>query len=503
MTGNEALTNALRAVLGPHGVVTDPLQRTLAAADIFPDESETTPALVLRPRTTEETAAVMRVLARQGSAVVARGAGLSYTAGVAIHEAGVVIDTRAMADVAVHAGDLTAIVGAGCTWEALARALTPHGLRPAVVPPISGSHATVGGAVAQGVAGIEGVVGLAVVLADGRIVRTGSWTTPSAHPFWRHYGPDLTGIFLGDCGAFGIKTEIVLRLVPSGKRDFASFAFDNGTDVVAAIARIQCGPGGRVLAFDRARAESAAASVEINDTLHTAAAIARSAKFLGQAVKGAMAGGGTMKQLTEARWSLHLVAEGATRALAGAQLDAMASICRDAGGKSIPPTVPLALDAKPFSVRGMVGPQGERWVPVHGYLPLSAAAACLVDIEALFRTRDAEIARHRVRINWLVSSSGAAITLEPMFYWHDALDPLHLTYLSTRNRTRFGGSPPDPAARAFVRNLRVAVRDLMDRHGSAHNQIGRFYAPPRGELLAQIKAAVDPERRMNPGVLGL
>src|SRR6185437_7728179 len=130
------------------------------------------PSLVLRPRGTEETAAAMRVLARHGAALVARGAGLSYTGGVVPHAPGVVIDTAAMTSITVNADDLTAIVGAGCSWEALAAALKSHGLRPAAVPPISGSHSTIGGAASQGVSGSEGIAGLAVVLADGEVVRT-------------------------------------------------------------------------------------------------------------------------------------------------------------------------------------------------------------------------------------------------------------------------------------------------------------------------------------------
>ena len=501
MNGAQALDDDLRAVLDPDGVVADPAQLALATADLLPDEDAVLPSLILRPRGTEQASAAMRVLARHGTAVVPRGAGLSYTGGVVPRVPGVVIDTRAMADITVNAEDLTAVVGAGCTWEALARALRPHRLRPAVMPPISGSHATVGGAAAQGVAGSEGIVGLAVVLADGSVVLTGSWTAPGAHPFWRHYGPDLTGLFLADCGAFGIKTEIVLRLMPTGERRFGSFAFERGVDVVEAIACIQRGPGGRTLAFDRARAEVATGNMEMHDAVRTVAAAAGNAGSLGQAVKDLLGLRGARERLEAAPWSLHLIAEGSTAALADAQLDAMARLCRDAGGTPIPSVVPQALDAKPFSVRGMLGPLGERWVPVHGYLPLSRAAACLVGINTVFVERAAEIARHRVRVNWLVSSNGAAITLEPMFYWHDALDPLHMAYLSQRNRARFGGSTPDPAARSFVRDLRVAVRDVMDRHGAAHGQLGRFYVSPRGDMLARIKSVLDPERRVNPGVL--
>jgi FAD/FMN-containing dehydrogenase len=434
---------------------------------------------------------------------VPRGAGLSYTGGVVPRAPGVVIDTEAMAQITVNADDLTAIVGAGCSWQSLSAALKPLGLRTAAAPPISGSHSTIGGAASQGISGSEGIVGVTVVLADGEIVRTGSATTPGGRPFWRHYGPDLTGLFIGDCGAFGVKTEIVLRLLPPAQKRFASFGMAQGRDVVATIARIQRGPGGKTFAFDRARAEGATGSMDLGEAVRTVAAVAGRAGSLTQAMKDVMGMRRAKGDLEDAPWSLHLSAEGSTDAIADAQLAAMRRVCLDAGGTEIPPAVPQALDARPFSVRGMVGQDGERWVPVHGYFPLSTAGDCMVALEALFAERAGELSKHGVRVNWLLMSTGAAITMEPMFYWRDALDPLHMKFLSERNRARFGGFPAAPEARDFVRGLRIAVRDVMDRHGATHNQIGRFYVPPRGDMLARIKAVLDPAHRMNPGVMGL
>lgn len=495
--------DSLLQIVGPAGLSADPAERALAGSDILPDEDGVVPDLVIRPKDTDATAACLRELARTDLAIVPRGAGLSYTGGVVPRQKSVVIDTAAMTSITVDAPNLTAIVGAGCSWEALAAALKPSGLCPAVAAPISGSHSTVGGATSQGVSGSEGIIGLAVVLADGTVVRTGSWSAPGAAPFTRHYGPDLTGVFIGDCGAFGVKTEIVLRLLPPAVKRFASFGFEQGGDVAATIARLQQGPGGKQIAFDRARAAGAAASMELGDALRTAAAVAGRAGSLTQAVKSVIGLHRAKADLVEAPWSLHLTAEGCSDAHAAAHLDAMRQVCAHSGGKEIPPAVPQALDAKPFSVRGMVGQDGERWVPVHGHLPLAGAATCLRALEGLFAERAPALQQHRIRINWLLSAAGAAITMEPMFYWRDALDPLHLRYLSERNRDRFGHFVPDPAARAYVRELRLAVRDEMDRHGATHNQLGRFYRPPSGDLLGRIKAMLDTHRRMNPGVLGL
>ena len=450
----------------------------------------------------------MRLLAEAGVNVVPRGAGLSYTGGVVPHRPGVVIDTALLDSVTVVADDLYAVVGAGCTWEKLAAALTPHGLRPAPAPPISGSHATIGGAASQGITGQEGFIGVAVVLADGSVVRTGGWATPGGVPFWRFYGPDLTGVFIGDCGAFGVKTEVVVRLLPPVRKRFASFGFADGPSVATCIAGLQRGPGGKVLAFDRAKAEDASGSMELGEALRTAAAVAGKAVAgkagsWGRAFKDVVALARSRGEMVEPPWSLHLTAEGATDAMAEAQLEAQRAVCLAHGGAEVPATVPQALDARPFSVRGLVGPEGERWVPVHGNLPLSRAAACLGAVQDYFASREGELRQHGIRINWLLLSLGAHVTMEPMFYWRDALDPLHLHFLSERNRSRFGGFPANPAARAFVGALRIATRDLLDSFGATHTQLGRFYVPPSGEMLHLVKAALDPEGRMNPGVMGL
>ena len=194
------------------------------------------PDLVVRPGSTEETARAVALLARERKAMVPRGAGLSYTAGAVPHAPATVIDSARLDAIEINAHDLYAVVGAGCTWAKLAVALKPHGLRAVQINPISGSDSTVGGTASQNIpGGMDGIIGLTVVLADGSVARTGSGARKGASPFQRYSGPDLTGMFLGDCGAFGVKTEVVLRLAAERPAAFASFAFADADDLVAAM----------------------------------------------------------------------------------------------------------------------------------------------------------------------------------------------------------------------------------------------------------------------------
>ena len=113
----------------------------------------------------------------------------------------------------------------------------------------SGLKATVGGSLSQNAANYgsarygtiaESVLGLKVVLAKGQQLETGSWsTTDHPTPFDRQYGPDLTGLFLGDGGAFGIKGEIALRLIPRPEvAGYKAYGFDHREDMVEAMAQI-------------------------------------------------------------------------------------------------------------------------------------------------------------------------------------------------------------------------------------------------------------------------
>jgi glycolate oxidase subunit GlcD len=116
--------------------------------------------------------------------------------------------------IALEPGNRRARVQAGVLNADLSAAAAPHGLHYAP-DPSSQSACTLGGNVAENSGGphclkygvtSRYVTGLTVVGADGRVVELGgSGFSPA---------PDLTGLFVGSEGCFGIATEIELRLIP-------------------------------------------------------------------------------------------------------------------------------------------------------------------------------------------------------------------------------------------------------------------------------------------------
>lgn len=503
------LAESLAHVLGAAHVSRDPAELALAAADLFPFPGGASAELVVRPGSTRDAAEAVRIASQAGRCVLARGAGLSYTGGTAASTPAVVVDTTRMDAITVHAQDLYAVVGAGTTWQALADALAPHGLRTLLPGPISGAASTVGGAVSQGMpASMDGVIGLAVILADGTLARTGAGAREGAAPFLRHAGPDLTGLFIGDCGAFGVKAEVVLRLLPQRDAAFASFAYADASLMIADMVRLQReGLVTRAMAMDQGHGGEAG-RMEAGEALKVAGAVAASAGSALAAVRDVASMLKGRQDLAAAPWSLHLTAEGASQAIADAQVALARAVCAP-HAREIEPTVPRALRARPFSIRGFVGVQGERWVPVHGMLAPSRALGAFADIEALFARHRSALDAAGVRTTCLLSSVGAFVTMEPMFFWMDELDPLHHRHLSARNQERFANRPVNATARELVMRLRAELRELFERHDAVHAQLGRFYRhaqrldPGSRELLARIKQALDATGQLNPGVLGL
>jgi len=212
-TAIEAALGELRGVLGDRVTAADAVREHHSHGES--SHAPGLPDLVCFPRTTEEVSAIVKASARHRLPVVPFGAGTSLEGNVHAMRGGISIDMRQMNRVLrVSAEDMDATVEAGISRIALQRALENTGLTFFIDP---GADATIGGMASTRASGTtavrygtmrENVLGLTVVLADGRVIHTGSRARKSSA------GYDLTRLFVGAEGTLGVITEVTLRLHP-------------------------------------------------------------------------------------------------------------------------------------------------------------------------------------------------------------------------------------------------------------------------------------------------
>jgi D-lactate dehydrogenase (cytochrome) len=516
------ITEKLRQLLGPERLLADDASRRYYANDIF-WQPGIPPLAIALPESAEEAAAVVAMAAAAGVAIVPRGGGMSYTKGyLPAKPASIVIDARRMNRIiALRPEDGYVTVEAGCTWAKLNEALEATGMRTGYWGPLSGVNATIGGALSQNSAFFgsalhgtvaDSVLGVTVVLANGETVTTGSGARNGVAPFTRHGGPDLTGIFLGDNGAFGVKLAATLRLLPRPQHTgtlsfgFTSMAKMAAAQVEMARTRLVCEGFG----IDRTKVEHSASVNRLMDGVKTLANVARGQGSVLGGVKEAMkvASVGTAF-LKDHNFTLHIVTEGRTQdELAAAQSALRAIGARH--GVEIENTVPKVMRSKPFGpVRGMLGRDGERWVPIHAVFPLSKAQEVVAANDAFFAQKRAFMERHGIVYSVMSMTVGAEFFLEPAFYWHDEITPLHAMSLGEDVVRPWKDRPANVAARNAVAELRRGTQELYCGLGGASWQIARDYpfrevlAPQTWHLLEAVKSALDPNGLMNPGSLGL
>ncbi|GAA3988371.1 FAD-linked oxidase C-terminal domain-containing protein [Allokutzneria multivorans] len=205
------------------GLITDPA----VLAGISHDEAEWAPvgrpAAALRAQSTVDVQRAVRVCAEQRVPVVPRGAGTGLSGGANATDGCLVLDLSRMREIVeIDTENLLAVVQPGVVNDDLKKAVAEHGLWYPP-DPASAPWSTIGGNVATNAGGLcclkygvtrDYVLGMRVVMGGpagdyGTEVSLGRRTTKGVA------GYDLTGLFVGAEGTFGVITEITLRLRPA------------------------------------------------------------------------------------------------------------------------------------------------------------------------------------------------------------------------------------------------------------------------------------------------
>src|SRR5580658_4829231 len=203
----------LRAVVGPQGLITSANELLVYECDGYVIEKNK-PDVVVFPTTTEQVVQIIRLCGEQGVPFLPRGAGTSLAGGCLPVGGGVMIAlTRMKRILEVNTRDRYAVVEAGVVNLWLTNHLKPHGYHYAPDPSSQGA-CTIGGNVATNSGGphtlkygvtVNHVLGVELVLPDGRCVQTGGPTEDNP-------GYDLTGTIVGSEGTFGVVSKVWVRL---------------------------------------------------------------------------------------------------------------------------------------------------------------------------------------------------------------------------------------------------------------------------------------------------
>ncbi|HHB90508.1 MAG TPA: FAD-binding oxidoreductase [Anaerolineae bacterium] len=195
------------------------------------------PDVVVWPLTTEEVSQTLRLAHDARVPVTPWGAGTSIEGNPIPVQGGLVMDFSRMDQIlAIHERDFQVTVQPGVLYKDMNKILARYGL---FFAPDPGANASIGGMIANNAAGIrtvkygatrDNVLALEVVLADGRVIRTGSRSVKQSA------GYDLTHLFVGSEGTLGVITEATLKLAPIPAHVSAAVArFPTVADAAAAV----------------------------------------------------------------------------------------------------------------------------------------------------------------------------------------------------------------------------------------------------------------------------
>ena len=520
-----SLAEHLRSLVGAANLVTDAAELAGWSADIY--RTGVPAELVVSPGTVDEVAAVVKTCTDADRAVIPLGGGFSYTGGyLATRPQTVVVNLRRLDRILeINTDDMYVTVECGCSWKTLYDALQQKGVRTPYFGPISGFASTVGGALSQGSffmgstqygTTAESTLGLEVVLADGTLLRTGSGATPyEPSPFFRTYGPDLTGVFLGDTGALGFKVRATLKLIPAPKTyRYATYSFADDALVLKVVAEIaRRGLAADCYAWDPYVVQNfSKRDVAVTEGLEYLAGVVKSGSSmlsgLKDAARIAVAG---QRFARSALYMVHATVDESIEAAADAKIRAIEEICTRAGGVATEASVPRALRGLPFSYPNRIlGLKGERWVPTNALVPHSRATAVLAAFRDYMQQHDAVIRKFGFEYGIIFFAVGNnTLCIEPLLYWPDARLPSHDRLMEADYRKTVPVVPENAESREAMKALRAGLVEMFMHKGCVHVQIGKFYRykdgrdPATWALLLSIKSALDPRGLVNPGSLGL
>src|SRR5512136_2450220 len=226
-------------IVGEKNVRTDLLERLCYSRDLSVHEA--VPDVIVFARNSEEISKILRLANKEKIPVTPRGSGTSAVGGALAAKGGILLDLSRMNNILeIDKSNGFVVIEPGVICNNLNAALAPTHFFPP--DPGSANLATLGGMVSTNASGNRAVkygttknyvLGLEVVLADGRIIQTGSVLGKTSS------GYDLTQLFTNAEGTLGVITKIILKILPMPQYiAFAEARFPSSLDAGKAASEI-------------------------------------------------------------------------------------------------------------------------------------------------------------------------------------------------------------------------------------------------------------------------
>ena len=215
--------------------------------------------------------------------------------------------------------------------------------------------------------------------------------------------------------------------------------------------------------------------------------------------------------MDDVKYSGHFIIEERTKEAAIFAYNEVIRICDHYGGSIIESSIPKILRSNPFTpLNNVVGPRGERWMPIHTIVPHSKSHETMKKIAQLLEDNQSELDENEIGVGFLytvISNNGFVI--EPVFFTPDSIDEIHREVVEDNVLKNIECFEDNIDARELTLRLRGELLRLFEDSGGVHMQIGKSYDFKRGlrdeawSLIKNIKDIMDPKKVINPGVLSL
>ncbi|MGE0844940.1 MAG: hypothetical protein AB7L41_01640, partial [Flavobacteriaceae bacterium] len=345
----------------------------------------------------------------------------------------------------------------------------------------------------------------------------GSWSARNTAPFYRYFGPDLTGMFLCDSGAFGIKTKVVLLLEPWPKMAFGCATFETREGFVATQAEFaRTGLHTECFAFDGDfvnRYAKRPSPPRAEQQRMVKAYLADNPNKL-RAYRNLLRawhpkGLGFLAGLPNA---MYYISEASDQKSADRMMKELNRIARKHGGRLLPTTIPFGLRYGPFVNVGelVVTPEGEVNFPINAKFPASKAVEVMKAFDAFVEENGHILKRHGIRLGCNALLHGHFWGIEPVMFWKRPLGEYRGHFAPADRREVTAGFKEDPEATAAAIDFRYRLTAMFRSMGSLHVQWAKAYpfadaldGQTAWQIIRGIKDMTDPKRTINPGLLGI